>query len=133
MQEENPMYVKIDMPISLRKEILKTALKSTSLLKDFEKLKEIIQKKKESIAKLRSIIVDVKKTEKEFVKLLPELPEEIEKKKLEVKTKTKSEAKKEAKKEKPKKEKEKKEKTIIEEDPLARELRLIEEKLKALS
>ncbi len=131
MQEENPMYVKIDMPTSLRKEVLKTALKSTSLLKDFEQLKEIIKKKKELIARIRSIVIDVKKSEKEFVKLLPELPEEIEKKKAMPKAK-KPEAKKEAKKEKPKKEKIKKEKPLIE-DPLARELRLIEEKLKALS
>ena len=98
MQEENPMYVKIDMPTSLRKEVLKTALKSTSLLKDFEQLKEIIQKKKELIARIRSIVIDVKKSEKEFVKLLPELPEEIEKKKAMPKAK-KPEAKKEAKKE----------------------------------
>ncbi|MBU0929600.1 MAG: hypothetical protein KJ623_00840 [Nanoarchaeota archaeon] len=76
MEKENPMYVYIENPVSFRKEILENAINTTTILKYYESLKIIRERKVKKIQEIRGLVLDMKKTNKSLINSMPELPEE---------------------------------------------------------
>ena len=76
MEQENPMYVSIENHLSLRKEILKNAIDATEMLKNYEYFKSVRDRKTKKLQELRGLLNDIKKTNKDLINSLPELPEE---------------------------------------------------------
>jgi len=74
------MHVRIDNSINTRKEILKTALDTTRLLKDFEKFKDIRERKTNEIKKLHKVFKEIKLLKSHLKRYgLPSLPEDVKK------------------------------------------------------
>jgi len=71
VKEENPTYVKVENALTLRKELLGTAIDVTTLLKRWESYKMIREMKMREIKVLHSLM---KEMEKEFSKLKSVLP-----------------------------------------------------------
>lgn len=127
MEQEDPMYVFIDNPISFRKSILERAIHITEILKDYERYKLIREKKTKKLQELRGLVFDMKKTRKSLINSLPALPEEKEREEEEVVEKE------EVKKiEKPVKIEPPKIHVSREDDDLSKELMEIEKKLRSL-
>lgn len=70
-KEENPTYVKVENALTLRKELLGTAIDVTTLLKRWESYKMAREMKLREIKALHSLM---KEMEKEFKKLKSTLP-----------------------------------------------------------
>ena len=128
MEQEDPMYVSIENPVSFRKEILENAIHATEILKDYEHFKLTRDRKTKKLQELRGLVFDMRKTYKDLKNSLPELPEEKTEEQKEV-------AKKELPKvieEKPVKVEPPKVPVSREEDSLTKELMDIQRKLRAL-
>jgi len=128
LEQENPMYVFVNNPVNLRKEILRNAIDATEMLKNYEHFKSIRERKTKKLQELRGLLYDMKKTNKGLLNSLPQLPEEKPKQAREEKTipKAKVEEPKEIKIEPPKIP------VSREEQDLTRELMEIQKKLKNL-
>ena len=70
------IHVKINKPIALRKEILKTAINTTKLMQTYSGLTLLRQAKKALIEDLRTLRNDIVLNERQLQELLPKLPEE---------------------------------------------------------
>jgi len=78
-REENPMYVKIDGALSLRRELLGTAIDVTTLLKRWESYKMIREMKMREIKALHKIMGEIQKTFDKINRGLPKIKIEVEK------------------------------------------------------
>jgi hypothetical protein len=58
-EEKTAMYFKIDSPLSLRKEILRTAIDTTQLLRDYESFKSIKHTKMERYKEFNKVLKDI--------------------------------------------------------------------------
>ena len=76
MEQEDPMYVSIGNPVFFRKEILENAIDATEMLKDYERFKSVRERKTKKLQELRGLLDDMKKTNKDLLNSLPQLPEE---------------------------------------------------------
>ncbi len=81
-KEENPTYVKVENALTLRKELLGTAIDVTTLLKRWESYKMTREMKLREIKALHSLMREI---EKEFRKLKSTLPK-VEMEKIEEET-----------------------------------------------
>lgn len=115
----DPMFVRISNPTQVRKDLLKSALDSTSLIKHFNSIKEIRDEKSELIEDLKIEMEKIKKLTSSAEKKLPKVHEEKSKKD----SKHKKIEKKEVKEHK---------KRDTEEENLASEIMDIEKKLRSL-
>lgn len=70
-KEENSAYVKVDSPLSIRREILESAIESAELLKSWESYQSYKYKKLEVVGKVVSIM---RRIEKEVTALKKRLP-----------------------------------------------------------
>jgi len=129
LEQEDPMYVSIENPISFRKEILGDAVLATEILKDYEHFKSVRDRKTKKLQELRGLVFDMRKTYRDLKNSLPGLPEE----------KTSEESKELKREEAPKKKEEKPVKieppkvpVSREEDALSKELMDIQRKLNSL-
>ncbi|MEW6063143.1 MAG: hypothetical protein AB1571_02120 [Nanoarchaeota archaeon] len=80
MIKEKPevMHVMLSSPYYLRKEVLKTAIDSTKLLKYFEDIKEIKAKKEAYLGHFKKIFDDMAKLSVDLYNSLPKFEEEKE-------------------------------------------------------
>jgi len=116
------MFVEIRNPNSLRKDILGTALDSTSLVKEFGNIKELKEKKLQIINELRNEMENIKKEMSNLEKRLPKIKEEKQKKEINLKLKEVNIEKKQV----------SNQKKVSEEDKLSDEIMNIENKLRSL-
>ena len=70
-KEENSAYVKVDSPLSIRREILESAIESAELLKSWESYQSYKYKKLEVVGKVVNIM---RRIEKEVIALKKRLP-----------------------------------------------------------
>ena len=70
-KEENSAYVKVDSPLSIRREILESAIESAELLKSWESYQSYKYKKLEVVGKVVNIM---RRIEKEVTALKKRLP-----------------------------------------------------------
>ena len=69
-------HAKIDEPLELRKEIMECAVISTDAINSEDNLKELNKQKKKLKTQLKNNLADLKKSIKQFEKLLPAIPQE---------------------------------------------------------
>jgi len=117
--EDTNLYIEIEEPNFIRKNLLKGAAESLFLLKDLEEDASNFEKEEELFKRFKNQMVHVRTEVYKFEKKLPKVEEK--------KTEPKVEVKKEKKKKKPKKKKPKSETDIIKE-----QINDIEKKLKEL-
>ncbi len=115
------MFIKLENPTALRREILKTALDATSLVKYFSSLKEMNKEKVENINNLKSKLEELVKATNTLEKRLPLPEEEKQSKKEKISPKNKDT-----------KIKSKSPVHLKEEDSVTKELEDIERKLRSL-
>jgi len=70
------MHIKIDRPISMRKEILKNAITATKLLQDYDEIKILRETKKSLFDELRSLGSEIIVLQRNLHNSIPSLPEE---------------------------------------------------------
>jgi len=70
------VHAKIDEPLELRKEIMECAVISTDAINSEDNLKELNKQKKKLKTQLKNNLADLKKSIKQFEKLLPAIPQE---------------------------------------------------------
>ncbi len=70
------VHAKIDEPLELRKEIMECAVISTDAINSEDNLKELNKQKKKLKTQLKNNLADLKKSIKQFEKLLPVIPQE---------------------------------------------------------
>lgn len=78
VKEENPTYVKVDNALTLRKELLGTAIDVTTLLKRWEGYKMIREMKMREIKVLHSLMKEIEKEFNKFKSALPKIKIEEE-------------------------------------------------------
>ena len=74
--EQSMMHVMLPNPIYIRKEVLRTAIEDTKLLKHFEDMKEIREKKVMYLERLGKSMGDMNLLMKDFHHVLPKIEEE---------------------------------------------------------
>ncbi len=71
LESDEPLHVKIDMPIALRKEVLGAAIGTTNLLRWYLELKSIREHKQQLLDAFKRVYQDIKKLTNELHKQLP--------------------------------------------------------------
>ncbi len=121
--DENLMFVQLNKPNELRKSILRSALDTTTLLKDFDNIKEIKEEKYGAMENLIGRLKEIKKLSNKMEKHLPKVEiEKPEKRKIKPEKKGKKQF----------TEKKISKKISSEDDALAEEIMNIEKKLKSI-
>ena len=92
-KEQSEVHIKVDMPLELRKTILRTAIGSAELLENFELFKKLRIEKHKTEAQLISTLRSVKSKIKDIKNSLPEVEEEIKKQEIKLSTPAKQEIK----------------------------------------
>jgi hypothetical protein len=77
-KEENPTYVKVENALTLRRELLGTAIDVTTLLKRWEGYKMIREMKLREIKALHSLMSEIEKEFRKFKNTLPKIKIEEE-------------------------------------------------------
>ncbi len=91
-KEQDSVYVRIDSALTLRREILETAIESTALLKRWESYKILREMKLAEIKELKKIMDNIEKEFREFKKHLPKVEIKEEEKPREIQKEEKKEA-----------------------------------------
>ena len=73
--EENPTYVKVDNAMTFRKNLLRTAIESGTLLKRIESYKLLKELKMKEIKNLHAIMWEIEKEFRKFKSDLPKIKE----------------------------------------------------------
>ncbi len=119
---KNPIFIKIESPLLIRKDLLKSALYATKILKDYRDFTHLKKEKDKGRSKLFKIFRETNKDIRDLKKSLPIIKKEKPKEEKEFK---KPSTTKKTKTVTPKKE-------LSETERLKKDLSSIEEKLKAL-